>query len=481
MPNLTNQVQPPLSFIDPAFNPIVATVVRSLLPAWLRWHDRVYPVEVTNAECLAQLYEDFQAGKVRFMLAFRHPDTCDPLCMGHLVWQAVPRAANRLGKALATPYAHFMYDRGIPLWAGKQVGWLYSRMGGTPIRRGKMDLIGLRSARHLFAQGRFPMALAPEGATNGHSEILSPIEPGIAQLGFWCVDDRLKLGRSEPVLIVPIGIRYHYVTQPWRSIERLLTQLELDSGIVTPAADRFKDTLRDNAALTPKQESVLYQRLYGLGEHLLLLMEQFYTKFYHQDLDAMRQAIVVSPSDQADSPTLANQLLTQRLQTLINVALKVAEDFFALSPKGSVTDRCRRIEQAGWDRVYRDDLDSLETLPLVERGLADRVAEEAALRVWHMRLVESFVSVTGRYVLEKPTVDRYAETLLLVWEMITRIKGNVPFPHPRLGRRSAHMTIGEPLSVSDRWQSYQTNRRQAVATLTQDLQKALEELLAISD
>ncbi|WP_071599813.1 hypothetical protein [Mastigocladopsis repens] len=44
--------------------------------------------------------------------------------------------------------------------------------------------------------------------------------------------------------------------------------------------------------------------------------------------------------------------------------------------------------------------------------LGDRIAEEANLRMWHMRLVESFVAVTGNYVHEKPTAERFAETTL---------------------------------------------------------------------
>jgi hypothetical protein len=105
------------------------------------------------------------------------------------------------------------------------------------------------------------------------------------------------------------------------------------------------------------------------------------------------------------------------------------------------------------------------------------VAEEAHLRLWHMRLVETFVSVTGHYVLEKPTFDRYAETLLLLWDMVTRIKGKLPFPRPQLGQQRVQMTVGAPIVVSDRWDSYQSNRRQSVAKLTQDLQIALEEMI----
>ena len=107
------------------------------------------------------------------------------------------------------------------------------------------------------------------------------------------------------------------------------------------------------------------------------------------------------------------------------------------------------------------------------------MAEEADLRIWHMRLVESFVAVTGKYVLEKPSVERFAETTLLMWDMVTRIKDGNPFDRPKLGKLKAVLTIGQPLSVSDRWDDYKSSRRnakQAVTTLTQDLQTVLEQM-----
>jgi hypothetical protein len=98
-----------------------------------------------------------------------------------------------------------------------------------------------------------------------------------------------------------------------------------------------------------------------------------------------------------------------------------------------------------------------------------------------MRLVEGFVAVTGTYVKEKPTAERFAETALLMFDFIARIKQrNIP-RRPRLGWREVRMTVGEPISVSDRWSTYQTNRqaaRQAVTHLTQDLQRALEKLIS---
>ncbi len=164
----------------------------------------------------------------------------------------------------------------------------------------------------------------------------------------------------------------------------------------------------------------------------------------------------------------------------MDAALQVAEQYFNLQPKGNLIDRCRRLEQAGWDYIYREDIKNIETLSPLERGLADRIAEEANLRMWHMRLVESFVAVTGSYVLEKPTVERFAETTLLMWDMITRIKGGNPFHRPRLGKQWVQMTVGQPMSVSEHWEAYQASRRgakQAVADLTQDLQTALEGMI----
>ena len=466
------RVQPSLEFIPPALNPLVLRVTQLLLPAMLRSQTAITHIQADNAEVLADLYRSFEAGKTRFIMAFRHPSPDDPFCMAYLLYRLVPRVARQQQILIPHPiHAHFLYDRGIPLWAGARVGWLFSNLGGVPIHRGKVDRTGLRTARNLLVNGSFPMAVAPEGATNGHSEIVSPLEPGIAQLGFWGVEDLLKAGRSEQVVIVPIGIRYCYVQSTWKPLEKLLNELEADSGL-KQGGKRGKMTSTDEASL--------YQRLYQLGEHLLSLMEEFYTRFYHQILPYHPTSPISAGNTSGLKLPNSERDFTARLQALADAALKVAEQYFHLQPQGSTIERCRRLEQAGWDWIYREDIKQVEALSPVERGLADRIAEEASLRMWHMRLVENFVAVTGKYVLEKPTVERFAETTLLMWETIARIKGSSTVRRPRLGKQSVQMTVGEPISVSDRWQTYQASRRnakQAVTDLTRDLQIALEQTI----
>ncbi len=478
MPNSINQVQPPLEFIPPAYNPLVVRGCQQILPWWLRFKTDISDIQAENVDTLAELFHQFQHQKVRFLLAFRHPNSDDPYCLGQLIWKLVPQAARQKGIPLKFPvHSHFIYDRGIPLWAGSSVGWLYSRLGGTPIVRGKIDRAGLRSARDLFANSQFPIAAAPEGATNGHNEIVSPLEPGIAQMGFWCVEDLHKADRTEKVLIVPIGIQYRYVNPPWQPLEKLLTQLEIDCGLPALEPTDLPNLTADNSATTNQNHQFQYLRLIRLGSHLLGVMEQFYTRFYHRNFNPKASAVTALSIPETTANYSGNEQIIPRLKALLDVALQVAEEYFNLKPKGSLIDRCRRLEQAGWDYIYREDIKDIAALCPLERGLADRLAEEASLRMWHMRLVESFVSVTGRYVQEKLTAERLAETTLLLWDVLTRIKGGNPFGRPCLGKQQVQMTVGQPISVGDRWQGYQTSRRLAVAELTQDLQSALEQMI----
>ena len=460
-------VQPPLEFIQPAFNPVVWNLTRSLLPTWLRFHDGITKIDVDNADTLIELYHQFQAGKVRFMIAFRHPAITDPACIAQLLGNQLPQIAQQQHKPLQFPiHGHFIYDRGIPLWAGKPAGWLFSKLGGTPIRRGAFDRAGLKSIRNLFINGDFPLVAAPEGATNGHNEIVSPIEPGIAQFGFWCLEDLHKAGRSEQVLIVPLGIQYHFIKPPWQLLVNLLSQLEQESGFPESTGETLN--LQNGVSPTQAQEKLLYQRLYRLSEYLLSLMEEFYSKFYQQPL----------PPDSAQELT-ANEQLAHRLQALLDAGLRVAEQALKVQSKGNISDRCRRIEQAAWNRIYRDDLADINTLSPAEKGLANLIAAEADLRLWHMRLVENFVSVTGYYVAEKRSIERFADTILLLWKMLNRLQGKSLTQPPYLGLRRARLTIGQPINVEDYQEAYQTNRRQGIANLTQDLQTILEEMVQI--
>ncbi|MGI8500199.1 MAG: 1-acyl-sn-glycerol-3-phosphate acyltransferase [Hassallia sp.] len=461
MPHPIQRAQPRLEFIPQRFNLLVYYVVKALLPILRRFRLRpwlpagIAQIETVNVETLVNLYQQFQSGKIRFLMAFRHSEVDDPLSMMYLLSKAVPRVARQQNISLQYPaHSYFLYDRGMTLWAGKWLGWMLSGLGGLSIYRGKrLDRVGLRSSRDLFVNGKFPISVAPEGGTNGHSEIVSTLEPGVPQLGFWCAEDLAKANRSEEVLIVAIAIQYSYINPSWKKLDWLLSNLEADSGLsVQPITESIE------------REKLFQERILRLGEHVLSQMEQFSDRFYHQP-----------PS------TNSNQDIDTRLQAILNKGLQAAEQYFNLESEGTVIERCRRIESAGWEDIYRADLPDLDSLSPLHRGLADWIAEEASLRMLHMRLAESFVAVTENYIKEKPSFERFAETSLILFDLISRIKGDKNPARPRLGWRKSRITIGEPISVTERFSSYQKNRvsaRQAVDDLKGDLQTALEKMMS---
>lgn len=466
------RAQRPLEFIPQRFNRLVLRCAHWVLPVVMRVRMRpwlpagITQVDVTNAERLIDLYQQFQAGKIRLIMAFRHVEVDDPLSLLFLFSRVIPRLAHERGTGLQYPiHAHFLYDRGMTLWAGKWLGWFFARLGGIPVHRGRpLDRVALRAARELLAHGKLPFIMAPEGATNGHSEIVSPLAPGLAQLSFWCVQDLLKENRTEPVILVPIGIHYRYVTPPWARLDRLLSQLEADTGLPVQSI---------GSTAMPHPEQVCYQRICQLGEHLLSQMEQFYQRFAHGKSSTRWLSDI--------APDASSARFDARLQIVLDRALGTAEQHFGLPSQGSVIERCRRLEEASWRDIYREDLPDLTRLSAVERGLADWLAQESDLRSRHMRLVESFVAVTATYVKEQPSVERLAEMAMLMFDLVARLKGDKIPARPRLGWRRVRLTIGQPISVSDRWSVYAHDRqsaKQAVSDLTQEVQTALENMIA---
>jgi Acyltransferase len=475
------RAQPPLAFLPPNFQLWVLKLVIWLLPYWLKRQLKISQINVSEIDRLVSVYKQSQVGKSRLILAFRHSSSDDIFAMGYLLTKLLPIGAGQHQIVLQAPvFAHFLYDspkerqcqRGISLWAGKFVTWLYPLLGGIPIHRGRPDRLVLKTAKQLLVNGKMPLAIAPEGGPNGHSEIVSPLELGAAQIGFWAMEELIEGGRTEDVLIIPIGIQYYCVGEPWSDLERLLVKLELDCGLKVDRRDslvaiaQFKGSKQKEVECQPMQK-LLYDRFYKISQYLLYQIENFYAQFYHYEI----------PDRPSLERAISRTTIAKRLQSILNFALQVSESYFNINPKGTKIDRCRRIEQAGWNWIYREELKNPDRLSTIGHKLADRIATEADLRMWHMRIVESFIAITGSYLKDKPTIERFSETTLLLWDLVARIQGENPMQRPIVGNRRVEMTIGNSISIGDYWNRYNISRReskQVVSDVTQKLQAELE-------
>lgn len=445
-------VKAPLRPIAPAFERRVLALLHLVLPVLLRW--RLFPwlpaglrgLEVANGDELCRCLHRFQAGEIRLILAFRHSEVDDPLAALWLLSRDQPRRARRLGLTIGRPvHAHFLFDRGMPLWGGAGLGWLLGRLGGISLRRGRQpDWTALRQARRLVREGRFPFALAPEGATNGHGERIGPLEAGGAQLGLWCLDDLERRGDRREVLIVPIAMQYFCRHHEWRRLARWMGGLERQLGL-SPWPDREASA----EALLP--------RLVRLEEGVLERLERF-----------------------EGLPAAAALSLPQRFQRLRERCLSVAEQRLDLPSGDSPERRCRRSEEAVWQRLHPDELPPLQQLTPVARALADWRAEEACLAERHMRLAETFVAVCGTYVQERPTLERFEETTLLLHDALARLRGGDASARPRRGARRVRITVGEALSVREVREATGNGRRgrqRAIGALNAAIRESFQRAL----
>ena len=466
MPQIT-KAQPRRAFLAPRFRLWVLRLVAVVLPYWLKRKLSITQFDVAEIDRLVEVYKQSQMGRLRLILAFRHPSSDDSFCLGRLLTNRLPIAARKHRILLRSPvFAHFLYDRGVSLWAGKSANWLYPKLGAIPIHRDRSSQIGLDTARELLVNGQMPLAMAPEGRMNGHSEFVSPLDSGAARLGFLALEDLIAAGRSEDVLIVPIGIQYYYLDEPWVQLEDLIHQLEQDCGSIVDRHDSLAAISLRKSDGRPMRK-LLYDRLYNLCQHFVYQLENFYAQFYHYQI-LERPPLIQS---------ISRSEIDRRLQHLLEFAIEISEDYFNLKPTGTNIDRCRQIEQAGSDWIYRAELTPPASLDRVSRKLADRIATEADLRLWHLRILENLRSITDAYVKDRPTIDRFAEVTLLLWDLIARIKAEKPANRPILGKRRVQITICNPIPLSDYWDRYKIDRReaqQATIDLTQELQTAME-------
>jgi 1-acyl-sn-glycerol-3-phosphate acyltransferase len=432
--------RPALHFLPPARRPWLLALGR-----WLSWLEvkmlGIRGIETTGGRHLVDLYRGLQEGKTRFIVAFRHPSTDDgPLVMRLLCGIARVEAA-RLGVRLArAPKGYFLYGRDVPEWSGRWLAWLFPRSGAISVFPGQLDSKSLTAIRRCLTEAPHPLALAPEGQVTYHNERVAALEPGTAQIAFWCTEDLRRQGRTEEVFVLPVCFSYHYRESDWKGLAGLLSRIERECGL--PPLPSAPDTKP-------------YVRVMRAVRHLLNRAEEHYTRFHGVTFRQRRD-------DSVDE-------LQRRVDALVEAALGEAERFFRLAPRGDWVQRVLAIRHTGLTWIHREDIASVDALPPLDRMLAERVAAEAWLRLRHMELADVLEYVRLDYLSPDSGIDRYVESVSNLWDVVNRLKGGnisgrgTPFP------RSARIEIGEPIPVARFQESYRANRRRGVAELTEEI------------
>lgn len=395
-------------------------------------------IELRHAERLVNAYRDFFSGKIRLLIAFRHPYGDEAQLMAYVLAKLVGKEAARRGAKLRRPpHAHFIHGYEVPLWAGAFERWLLPRVGAVPVYHTKLDTKSIGRIRSLMKDGEYPIALAPEGQVSYSSETIPRLESGAAHICAWCLEDLARESRDETVVILPISVHHRWGAASETRLDRLIGCIESHCGIASPAT------------------SSRFDRLSAAADFILDAAERHYARFYG-----------------ASIPRQGDPSRAERLDDLREAALSTAERAFCLKPEGDEIRRVYKIRQTGWDRIFRADIEGPDSLPSLGRALTDRVAGEAWYASRHMELVDLAYYLDFDRLKRDDPLDLYIETAQNYYDLIARLEGGNISDRIGIRKKRATIIVGEPILASERLSSFGRNRKTAIEALTADLKRA---------
>jgi hypothetical protein len=453
-------VRPGLPFLPPARDPWLLSFASFGSWLYVRFGNRVLREETHGMERLVRAYQDMQDGRARLIVAFRHPGVEDGTMVFRLMSGIVNAEARRLGMKLSRPArGYFLYGRDVPEWSGQFLAWMLPLLGAIPVYPGRYDSRSIGTLRRYLTDMPHPVALAPEGQVTYHNERVAALEPGTAQLGFWCVEDLKKQSRTEEVVILPVCTSYHYDPRDWRGLLRLLDRVERESGLppLEALAPRDRQDPLGFAAPSVREKTLI--RIMRVQRHLLDTAEGFYTRFYGIGFP--------HPAGEETAGTLQ-----ERLHGVCEAALTVLERFFHVKARGDFVQRVLAIRQVGLSWMHRDDIPDVEALSPMERALADRVAQESWLCLRHLEMVDVLEYFRVDYLKPDSSYDRFVESITDLWDVVNRIEGGNISGRINPFVKTARIVVNEPIPITPLWEQYKQNRRKAVTSLTQRIMES---------
>lgn len=293
-------------------------------------------------------------------------------------------------------------------------GWALQSIGVFSVDRDGPDLSAIKTAIGLIEKGGEPLVIFPEGEIYHHHRRLDPLNEGVASI---LLKGASRLTDGKKAYLVPVGMQFCHD--------------ESESGT-------FKDRLsklEDRIGWIPKPSMPADDRILRLATGVLALKETEYL------------GIAGTGGIQERLSQLCENLLAQ-------VESRYPKDARAATPP----ERVRALRY----RIRRRLLDAANPPSPAER----EVLLDDLDRVFTALQAHSYI---GDYLTESPTADRRAGMIMKLEEDLL---GFPNYPAPR----TARVTAGEPIPVSDMLASGELNPKAALP-LTELLERRLSALL----
>ena len=427
-----------VGFHGPRFTPRMFGFARRVGPAYNRLIEGIGKIHVSDMIPLFRAMGDFQSGRTRLIILFRHAAKADGPVVLQTVVNELPAWCRKTGNALQSrPHAHFLYGKDVLNWAGALPRWVFPGIGGIPVVNGRVEKESNSSIRRILLDGDFPLAFAPEGQVTYHSFRVSEMSQGTSKLAAWTHTDLRRSGRGTNVVVLPVAIGYRYAADLPRLLEEILAMLGGETGIEVGDDPR--------------------SALLAITEYLINTLEHAYELSYPH--------IVDFPAEHDTQ---------QRIHRLCDRILRCLESAIGFSSEGSVLDRVFRTRYWIMDALHREDIDPADLTPAA-RSMADHRAKIAAQLDTHQQIVDVLEYVDLAYIPAGCGTTRLVEYGLNLLDICNRMRGgNID---SRFMPRSIepHVLFGDSIGASELFDSAGSARR-VVARLEHTIRASFEEL-----
>ncbi len=397
------------AFPTPRYNASVHRFVRLAGPLYMRVALGVKRVKLFGRSTLQAELAAFKDGKQRLIIAFRHTAVED----APLVLMGIKE--NHLA---------FLYGRDVLNWAGSITKFIFPRLGFIAVQNRASGREGIQHLRAEAKNGRFPLALAPEGQVTYHAHRTAPIEAGVANLALWAGEG------AADVTILPVAIAYRYADDTLAFVDAMLARWTAETAV-------------------PLEGDTPAVRLLAACEHSLALVASWW-----------------------DLPLPSDGTFIQRRDGLCRSLLDMGEDLALLTRgEGTILDRLFRLRFKGEDTLFGQGEGEHTTLQAEKQSVL-RARAHLYLRI--NQTVDVLEYLDSAYVGENPTPSRMAEMALTLLDIINRLKGGTIDSRYSPKGKVGGLYFGEPIRVKSTIGEVK-GRKERIAILQEATAEALNE------
>lgn len=309
-------------------------------------------------------------------------------------------------------------------------GWLLQKLGCYSVVRGAADRESFKTTKSLLAAGKKKLVLFPEGEISWQNENILPLESGAVQLSFWALEELQKTKPQEPLVILPIALKYTYRKNITPALDACITRLEAKLGLAHPAGE------------------TLYQRTRHAALKVLESLERQYG------------CKIAADASVSDRMTQVKERSLRSMADVLDVELPPV--------KNTYLDWVRVLRNAMDDFIYADTKEMSE----YERKLHEE--RRAQIKQFYRDLdrIVGFIALYDGYLSPPATQERIANVV----EMLeAEVFGEKSVKGPRL----VTVEVGKPIDLLAMFPDYKKSKRATLEQATAQLSAQIHGMLDV--